>query len=522
MKNEITKIAIYGGSFNPLHFGHVDIVKNLEKKFDRVIVMPSYISPFKAPQDDGKVRYTLCKKVLSSAKTEVSRYEINKKDVSYSVDTAAYLKKRLQGQLYWVIGSEEVKRLIDWHDIDRLKTLVTFYVVPRPNYDLNEDAVKLLKKRKIKIKVAPFCGPDISSTDAKIDLAFGKPNKYLPTEVYNCMLKTGMFNPYAKYVEGLHKYGLTYRRIEHTYRTAVRGAELSKLYGASTHDAVIACILHDIAKAQDISNYKDLVDLSGFPEPTVHGPIGAYIAKADYGVSDEIAQAIKYHSTARANMTVLDEIVYLADKTENGRNYNSLGNMRALSEHNKDIAMLAALKEIRGLEHTDTCEFSEQAIEYYETLVGNDGSTSVFLSPDTPKKVSVQKENQEDKAKQPKKFVPSGDEIKDIAIVAAAELSLHKARNVDIISLDGKTIIADYFVIASASSTTAVKALMGYVEDKLTKQFGLDPTKRDVNAEWIALDYGGVIIHIFTDKTREFYNIERLWSDGKNIQRYED
>lgn len=521
MKNKITKIAIYGGSFNPLHFGHVDIVKCLEKKFDRVIVMPSYISPFKAQQDDGKARYTLCKKVLSSAKTEVSKYEINKKGVSYSVDTAAYLAKRLDGQLYWVIGSEEVKRLPEWHDIDKLKTLVTFYVVPRPNYDLDEAALKSLKKRKIKIKLATFCGLDISSTEAKIDLAFGKPNKYLPTEVCDCIKKTGMFNPYAKYVEGLHKYGLNYRRIEHTYRTAVRGAELSKLYGADTSDAVVACILHDIAKAQDVGDYKDLVDLDGFPEPTVHGPIGAYIAKRDYDVSDEIAQAITYHSTAHANMTVLDEIVYLADKTENGRNYNSLGHMRALSERNKDVAMLAALKEIRGLEHIDTCELSEQAIEYYENLVG-DILPETLLAPVKQKAESAPKLKQGHKVSLPKEFVPSGNEIKDIALVAAAELSLHKARNVDIISLDGKTIIADYFVIASASSTTAVKALMGYVEDKLTKQFGIDPTKRDINAEWIALDYGGVIIHIFTDKTREFYNIERLWSDGKNIQRYED
>ncbi len=63
---------------------------------------------------------------------------------------------------------------------------------------------------------------------------------------------------------------------------------------------------------------------------------------------------------------------------------------------------------------------------------------------------------------------------------------------------------------------------MGYVEDRLKKQFNIDPAKRDVDKEWIALDYGGVIIHIFTDKTREFYNIERLWSDGSNVERFGD
>ena len=67
-----------------------------------------------------------------------------------------------------------------------------------------------------------------------------------------------------------------------------------------------------------------------------------------------------------------------------------------------------------------------------------------------------------------------------------------------------------------------MRALGGYVEDKLTKKFGIDPSRRDLNAEWYALDYGAVIIHIFTDKTREFYNIERLWADGTNVTRIGD
>ena len=516
------KIAIFGGSFNPPHFGHVDIVKNLERYFDHVIVMPSFISPFKAEQPDSSARFTLCKKVFASEKTEVSRYEIAKKGVSYSVDTAAYLAKRVQGELYWVIGSEEVKRLEQWHEIDKLKTLVTFYVVPRPGYVLDEAVVKSLKKRKIKIKIAKFTGLDISSTEAKIDIAFGKPNKYLPSAVYAAVEKKGLFNPYGNYARDLHDYGLNYRRIEHTYRTAIRGAELAKIYGANVNDAVIACILHDIAKSQNPDDYIGKVDIDGFPVQTVHGPIGAYIAKTRYGVSDEISQAIKYHSTARANMTVLDEIVYLADKTEHGRNYNSLGRMRVLSNGNKDVAMLEALKEIRKLQEIEPCTLSELAIAYYETLVDADSVYIPQTEIEQAEQTSSPQKIEQPKEKPVKQFVPTGDEIKDIALVSAGELSLHKARNVDIVSLNGKTIVADYFVIASASSTTAVKALMGYVEDKLTKQFGINPNKRDINAEWIALDYGGVIIHIFTDKTREFYNIERLWADGSNIERYED
>ena len=92
-------------------------------------------------------------------------------------------------------------------------------------------------------------------------------------------------------------------------------------------------------------------------------------------------------------------------------------------------------------------------------------------------------------------------------------LDLKKGKNVVTIDLNGKTVIADYFVIASAYSTTAVKALSNYVEDELAKR-GIEPIHRDVDQKWVALDYGYVIMHVFYKELRDFYRIERLWEDG--------
>lgn len=92
-------------------------------------------------------------------------------------------------------------------------------------------------------------------------------------------------------------------------------------------------------------------------------------------------------------------------------------------------------------------------------------------------------------------------------------LDLKKGKNIVTIDLSGKTVIADYFVIASAYSTTAVKALSNYVEDELSK-CGVEPIHRDVDQKWVALDYGYVIVHIFYKELRDFYRIERLWEDG--------
>lgn len=539
------KIAIFGGSFDPPHYGHYDIVKNLERIFDAVIVVPSFISPFKSGADDAKARLRLCKKLFTSQKTSVCSREINRGGISYSVDTVEFLyKKYKNADLTFVIGTEEIVRLSEWHDIDRLKTYVTFLAVPRPSFEPNKSQLSALKKRGIKIKLAKFTGLDISSTVIKIDAAFGKPNKFVPDFVQKQAKAKGLFDPYRKYVEALYKYGLTEKRIEHSYGVALRGAELAKKYGANVNDAVIACILHDIAKSVDPEKYSGKVDVKGFPPPTLHSPIGAYIARKEFGVSDEIAHAIYAHTTADSNMSILDEVVYLADKTEQGRNYNEVYYFRYLCDVDKDAAMYKTLTAVTEFKDSLPCEMTADAIANYKALCAGrkipEMPERIYTPSEKPstlpmkraaaelseiKSKSIRLAHDKSVAVAQKPVFPtiekkSGDDPKTIAYAVADELSLHKARDIDIVDLSGKTIIADYFIIASASSSTAVKALYGYVEDRMTKQFGLDPSRRDLDREWVALDYGCCIVHIFTDRTREFYNIERLWSDGSNVTRY--
>ncbi|MFR1565621.1 MAG: ribosome silencing factor [Christensenellales bacterium] len=110
---------------------------------------------------------------------------------------------------------------------------------------------------------------------------------------------------------------------------------------------------------------------------------------------------------------------------------------------------------------------------------------------------------------------------KGLADAVAYLLDLKKGKDIVTIDLGGKTIVADYFVIASAYSSTAVKALSDFVEDELSKH-GLEPIHRDADAKWVALDYGSVIVHVFYKELREFYQIERLWADGDNIKKFVD
>lgn len=85
-----------------------------------------------------------------------------------------------------------------------------------------------------------------------------------------------------------------------------------------------------------------------------------------------------------------------------------------------------------------------------------------------------------------------------------------------------KTALCDFFVLASAGSFTQVKALGENVEEKIEKEFSLAPTRAEGvrDGRWAVVDYGDVIVHIMTDDAREFYRLERLWSDGTNEEKF--
>ena len=94
-----------------------------------------------------------------------------------------------------------------------------------------------------------------------------------------------------------------------------------------------------------------------------------------------------------------------------------------------------------------------------------------------------------------------------------------KAQNIEVIQIGDLSILGEYFVIADTDNATHVKSLVEELEFQ-AKQRGILPRliEKDSGSSWIVLDYQEVIVHIFHKKTREFYDLERLWADGKRIE----
>ncbi len=105
-----------------------------------------------------------------------------------------------------------------------------------------------------------------------------------------------------------------------------------------------------------------------------------------------------------------------------------------------------------------------------------------------------------------------------IAAIAAKALDDKKAKDVLVLKTAEHTVIADYFVICNGSSAPHVKALVDEV-DKQLSEAGEPPMRREGMRSdiWVLMDFGCVIVHIFTDEARQFYNLERLWSDAETI-----
>lgn len=93
-----------------------------------------------------------------------------------------------------------------------------------------------------------------------------------------------------------------------------------------------------------------------------------------------------------------------------------------------------------------------------------------------------------------------------------------KAKEPVILDLHAVTLVADYFVVLSGTSRTQVLGIANHIEEELSKE-GVLPHHRegDQDARWLLLDYGSVVIHVFQEDTRTFYNLERLWNDAKQV-----
>lgn len=148
------------------------------------------------------------------------------------------------------------------------------------------------------------------------------------------------------------KEALTEKRYIHTVGVMETAIQLANRFGADAHKAEIAAIFHDYAKFRPVEEMRHIIitqhmasDLLEHNEELWHAPVGAFLVEKEVGVEDsEILDAIKYHTSGRINMTLLDKVIFLADYIEPGRDFPGVEEVRQSAKENLDIAVVQSLR----------------------------------------------------------------------------------------------------------------------------------------------------------------------------------
>ncbi len=346
MKKNVTRLAIMGGTFDPIHLGHLVTAEAVRDEFniDEVLFIPTGRPPHKSNVNmtTGKHRYLMT--VLATAENpyfKVSRMEIDRTGATYTVDTIQEVRKRYgkETQIYFITGADAMLQILSWKDSDKLLTLCEFVAVTRPGYN-KEDLIKqvegIREKYNTKIHFLEVPALAISSSDIRRRLNELKPIKYLvPLEVENYIKKHDLYNYKFNLTEQqrneMTKYvasKISAKRYAHTKGVVETALEYAKLNDVDCNEAYIAALFHDVAKELPKEESLALcekyhIDIDEFEREHIdlaHGKIGAAILQRDFKIDNpNILNAIRNHTLGRKNMSDLEMVIFLADMTEEGR-----------------------------------------------------------------------------------------------------------------------------------------------------------------------------------------------------------
>ena len=333
------KIAVFGGSFHPIHNGHLALAAHAMQALalDRVLFVVDRIPPHKTLADGASDAQRV--EMLKLATADEPRFcvetmELSREGTSYTVDTLRELRQRMpDAAFYFLMGSDMLLSFTSWRcpeEISKLATLVC--TVRQGQSGGEEDAARDLHARfGTNVILLSEVSP-LSSTEVRGKIADALPvTGLVPPAVEHYLYLNGCYQPeaFAPMYERLHR-ELAPHRMEHTAYVMQTAIMLAERFDADAKRARLASLLHDCAKYLPEERLLMYADTNPPILPVLHAFAGADYAKTAYGVEDEqVLRAIRLHTTGDAGMSVLDKVVYLADMIEPSRNYNGVEQIRA-------------------------------------------------------------------------------------------------------------------------------------------------------------------------------------------------
>lgn len=351
------KLAIFGGAFDPVHKEHIKVAETAAKQLspDLFVIVPSGKPPFdKAMGASFDDRAEMARLAFSGVPNVIiSDVEKNTEGKSYSYDTVVKLISEYGAdECYFIIGSDCLKTLENWHNIKELKKMVKFAVVERSGYPIPDDCDAV---------VLDGLGMEVSSSVIKGELAvFGRSDK-LPEAVNEYIKRRGLYGGYSETVE-LLKSKIAPHTYEHCVRTALYALRFQTALRLTFDEVFTAALLHD--------NRKGTEGEASCGVPAVqHQFDGAVSAKEVFGIQNEaVLDAIRTHTTGAPNMTTLQKLIYCADVLEPQRSYEGVDALRKIIDADFEEGFRAVLSHCFAYikkSHQTVHGLTEECYNYY-------------------------------------------------------------------------------------------------------------------------------------------------------------
>ncbi len=363
------KVAVFGGTFDPIHQGHVDMALMLADALalDEVRFMPTFVPPHKIKDTMASAadRLAMCRLAVEEyAQLTVSDMEIVRGGASFTVDTLeALTANEPDTKWYLITGADMFCTLRTWVRFEDIARLATLCTIPRDGTDtaaLGTYAAELIEAGA-DCYLHPTAVAPISSTEVRQRLATGKSvDKVLPAAVTEYIHQRGLYrttdtmeiNDRVEQYKAIIRARLGDYRYHHSLCVADEAARLARVYGGNEQTAYTAGLLHDILKDTDrktqLQMFEDFGILLDDVESQVtklwHAHIGAAFLEHVLQIDDrDILNAVRYHTTGRAGMSLLEKIVFVADFTSADRDYPDVDEVRRRTAVSLEDTMIYAL-----------------------------------------------------------------------------------------------------------------------------------------------------------------------------------
>ena len=363
------KIGIYGGTFNPLHTGHIFAAKQTAQALglDKLLMIPDRIAPHKeipagSPAPEQRLQM-LRLAVAEEPGIEVSDIELKREGRSYTYLTVEALHEMYpDAQLFLLMGTDMFLSFDSWMYPERITAHAALAVMYRGEKGEQAKIAQkkaLMEAQGVRVELVRNDSIPISSTQVRRLIAFGCGDSFLPVAVADYIRAHGLSDSTAQWknlpmaeLEQVVVRLLNPNRVAHVLGCRDTAVELAKHWGADPIDAARAGILHDITKALDGPLQLTLCEAYGkilsafsrkYPK-TLHALTGSLVAERIFGENAAVVSAICHHTTGKADMSLLEKIIYVADYMEPCRNFPGVEKLRELAYTDIDAALELGLE----------------------------------------------------------------------------------------------------------------------------------------------------------------------------------